>query len=118
MISISMFCCRKHRVPPLLIALLSSAGMLRVCFLLDRLNLDQKYTTRGVHFYNMAGSPAVQCSADGAESRNAMPSNIRVIRPSERIYFALTRLNVTNMNPGSDSDDFFIECLEQHGKSS
>ena len=47
-----------------------------------------------------------------------MLTNICVSWPSERIYFALAGLDVANMNSGSDRDDFFIECLEQHGKSS
>jgi len=92
--------------------------MLRVRCLLDRLNLDQKYAARGVHIYDMARSLAIECSADGAESGNAMLTDICVTRPSERIYFALAGLDVANMNSGSDRDDFFIECLEQHGKSS
>ena len=47
-----------------------------------------------------------------------MLTDICVAWPSERIYFALAGLDVANMNSGSDRDDFFIESLEQHGKSS
>jgi hypothetical protein len=92
--------------------------MLRVRGLLNRLNLNQKHTARGMHINDIARSLAVDCSADGGESRNAMLTDIRVAWPSERVYFPLAGLDVANMNSGSDRDDFFIESLEQHGKSS
>jgi hypothetical protein len=93
-------------IPPL-----SIAGMLRVRRLLNRLDLNQKHSARGVHINDIARSLAKDGSANGGESGNAMLSDIRVARQSERVYFALAGLDVTNVNSGSDRYDFFIECL-------
>jgi hypothetical protein len=91
---------------------LSTVGVLRGRYLLHRLDLDQKYTARGVHIYDTARSLAVECSSDRAESGNAMLSDICIIWPRERIYFPLTGLDVANMNSGTNRDDFFVDCLE------
>jgi hypothetical protein len=92
--------------------------MLGVRRLLNSLDLNQKHSARGVHINDIARPLAEECSADGGESGNAMLADIRVAWQSERVYFAFAGLDVTNVYSGSDRDEFFIECLEQHDMSS
>jgi hypothetical protein len=94
------------------IAALSRAGMLSIRVVLDSLDLNQEYTARRMHFDDAARPLAVQCPADGAYRGNAVVSNVGVARPGEHIDIAITGLDITNVDAGSEADDLFFVGME------
>jgi hypothetical protein len=72
---------------------------MRITFLVYGLNFDKINATRRVYFDHVARPRSIECSADRGQSRNSIKSDVCVAWSGQCVYFALTGLDVTDLNP-------------------